>query len=258
MTTTRRQGHSTRSDATAPRARDAVPAKPPRLRGRPARGETDDDSSRDKLLAAAIDLFARYGYDPVSTKAIAEAAELTQSMVHYHFGSKELLWKAAIDRLMRNRGRVFPVARLEFKDVDPVTRLKILVRRLVEANAAEPNYARIVMHEAMARTPRLEWLIERYVGAGFEAFDRAVKLAIEAGVIRDLPVSEVTSILTSATALTLSIGAVTNKIYGVEFTSEKHIQSLSDSMILILFKGLEISPDDGRDLMRSGRHGAEP
>ncbi len=222
---------------------DDLTTKPPRPRGRPLRNDADDASSRDKLLDAAIDLFARYGYDPVSTKAVAEAAALTQSMVHYHFGSKELLWKAAIDRLMRNRGRVFPVSRLEFKDVDPVTRLKILVRRLVEANAAEPNYARILMHEAIARTPRLDWLIDTYIGAGFDAFDRAVKLAVKAGVIRDLPVSEITSILTSATVLTHSIGAVTSKIYGVDFTSERSLQSFSDSIILILFKGLEIPPD---------------
>jgi hypothetical protein len=54
------------------------------------------------------------------------------------------------------------------------------------------------MHEAMAGTPRLKWLVDNFVGPGFEAFDRAVRLAIEADVILDLPVSEVTSIITSA------------------------------------------------------------
>jgi TetR/AcrR family transcriptional regulator len=213
-------------------------ARVPRTRGRPARDKSDAANSRERLLDAAIDLFARYGYDPVSTKTVAEAAKLTQSMVHYHFGSKEELWKAAIDRLMRSRGRAFPVARLELKDVDPVTRLKILVRRLVEANAVEPNYPRILMHEAMAGTPRLKWLVDNFVGPGFEAFDRAVRLAIEANDIRDLPVSEVTSIITSAASLTFSIGAVTNQIYGIDVCSERFVQSFSDSMILVLFEGL--------------------
>lgn len=226
-----------RRSSHTPRKRAAASA--PRPRGRPPRDKSDAANSREKLLDAAIDLFARYGYDPVSTKAVAEAAHLTQSMVHYHFGSKEELWKAAIDRLMRSRGRAFPVSRLELKDVDPVTRLKILVRRLVEANAAEPNYPRILMHEAMARTPRLKWLIDQYVGPGFEAFDKAVRLAIEAGVIRDLPVSEVTGIITSATSLTFSISAVTSRIYGADVSSDSYVQSFSDSMILILFEGLQ-------------------
>ena len=214
-----------------------------RPRGRPPRDSGDDKNSRDKLLDAAIDLFARYGYDPVSTKAVAEASQLTQSMVHYHFGSKEQLWKAAIDRLMRKRGRAFPVSRLEFQDVDPVTRLKILVRRLVEANAAEPNYVRILMHEAMAQTPRLEWLLDNYVTAGFDAFNQAVNLAIEDGSIRRLPVADITSIITSATVLTFSIGAVINRIYGIEIGSEGYLRSLSDSMTEILFQGLQLPPD---------------
>jgi TetR/AcrR family transcriptional regulator len=225
---------------------ERVTAEAPRPRGRPSRDRGGDKNSRDKLLDAAIDLFARYGYDPVSTKSVAEASQLTQSMVHYHFGSKEQLWKAAIDRLMRKRGRAFPVSRLEFKDVDPITRLKILVRRLVEANAAEPNYVRILMHEAMAQTPRLDWLLDNYVAAGFDAFNQAVKLAIEDGSIHPLPVADITSIITSATVLTFSIGAVINRIYGIEIGSERYVRSLSDSMIEILFRGLQLAPDDAR------------
>ena len=135
------------------------------------------------------------------------------------------------------------MARLEFRDVDPVTRLKILVRRLVEANAAEPNYVRILMHEAMAQTPRLEWLVDNYVAAGFDAFNQAVKLAIEDGSIRPLPVVDITGIITSATVLTFSIGAVINRIYGIEIGSERYVQSLSDSMIDILFQGLQLRHD---------------
>jgi TetR/AcrR family transcriptional regulator len=237
----RRATLSTGSAAT--KSRIGKPAGSPRPRGRPSRDSSDDKSSRDRLLDAAIDLFARYGYDPVSTKSVAEASQLTQSMVHYHFGTKEQLWKGAIDRLMRKRGRAFPVARLEFRDVDPVTRLKILVRRLVEANAAEPNYVRILMHEAMAQTPRLEWLVDNYVAAGFDAFNQAVKLAIEDGSIRPLPVVDITGIITSATVLTFSIGAVINRIYGIEIGSERYVQSLSDSMIEILFQGLQLRHD---------------
>lgn len=230
-------------------------AEAPRPRGRPSRDSGDDKSSRDKLLDAAIDLFARYGYDPVSTKSVAEASQLTQSMVHYHFGSKEQLWKGAIDRLMRNRGRAFPVSRLEFKDVDPVTRLKILVRRLVEANAAEPNYVSILMHEAMAQTPRLDWLLDNYVSAGFDAFNQAVKLAIREGLIRPLPVAEITSIITSATVLTFSIAPVINRIYGVETGSKRYLRSLSDSMIVILFQGLQLPPGNAQPA-RGSRHPA--
>ncbi len=220
-------------------ARKAPPVEV-KKRGRPPRESGPVEAPQDRLLDAAIDLFARYGYDPVSTGAVADAAGLTQSMVHYHFGSKEALWKAAIDRLMRRRGRAFPVMRLEFRDVDPVTRLKILVRRLIEANAAEPNYVRIVMHEAMANTPRLDYLMERYIADGFEAFNSAVRDAVAAGMIRPLPVHDITSIATSVSVLTFSIGEVTRRVYNTDLTTDEHVQSLSDSIITTLFSGLQI------------------
>lgn len=221
---------------------DEQPKK--RGRGRPPRDATVPvEATRDRLLDAAIDLFSRYGYDPVSTGAVADAAGLTQSMVHYHFGSKDALWRAAIDRLMRRRGRAFPVSRLELRDVDPVTRLKILIRRLIEANAAEPNYVRIVLHEAMANTPRLDWLMERYIADGFAAFNSAIRDAIDAGLIRPLPLHDITSIATSVSFLTFSIGEVTRRVYDTDLTSDEHVQSLSDSIITTLFAGLQIKRD---------------
>ncbi|GGC74504.1 TetR/AcrR family transcriptional regulator [Chelatococcus reniformis] len=231
-----RNNRSTTRGAPLGERKAAKPAGRPR--GRPPKDLGAGDTSRDKLLDVAIDLFAAYGYDPVSTAAVADAAGLTQSMVHYHFGTKEQLWKSAIDRLMRRRGRFFPVSRLEFADIGPVDRLRILIRRLVEANAAEPNYARILMHEAMAGTPRLDWLMERFVGPGFAAFDEAVRDALAAGLIRPLPAHDITNIVTSAASLTLSIGAVTQWVYGIDVADEAHVRSLSDSIATILLNGL--------------------
>ena len=78
--------------------------------GRPSKSEQlcNSDTSRERLLAAAIKVFAEYGYSAVSTSQIAKEAGMAQSMVHYHFRTKERLWKAAIDHLMRDLGRRFP------------------------------------------------------------------------------------------------------------------------------------------------------
>src|SRR5258708_13983762 len=93
---------------------------------------------REELLADAIDLFARYGYEPVSTGQIAAAAGLTQSMVHYHFGKKPRLWKAAIERLMHERGLAFPIGRLYLQDPHPLPSLKLLIRNLSSPTTAYP------------------------------------------------------------------------------------------------------------------------
>ena len=70
--------------------------RPPRVRkpGRPATGSAGD--LRLELLAAARDLFLRYGYRAVSARQVAAAAGANPAMVHYYFGSKHGLYTAML------------------------------------------------------------------------------------------------------------------------------------------------------------------
>ena len=228
----------------------AAPAKAPRQTmpvkrqpGRPRRSaDASAETTRDKLMDAAIDLFARYGYDPVTTGAVAKAAGLTQPMVHYHFGSKSNLWKAAVDRMMRRRGQMFRNTARDLAGLDPVDKLKLLIRRLIEANASNPDYVRIAIHEGMVRSPRLKWLTKTYIAPGFEVFDQTVREAIAAGAIPDMPVHDVTNAITSAASLTLSLGGLIDQLYAIDMTDPERISSFSDSVVRILFDGLLARP----------------
>jgi TetR/AcrR family transcriptional regulator len=208
---------------------------------KPVRRRTRENKDpREELLAAAIDLFARYGYDPVSTGQIAAAAGLTQSMVHYHFGRKSKLWKAAIQRLMHERGLVFPIGRLDLQDLDPLARLKVIIRKFLSANAADPNLNRILMHEGMARSARLRWLVRHYMLEGYRLFDSAIQEAMDGGAIRRLPVEEVTNIIVSACTMTPSLNILMQEVYGIDITTDEFVSSFGNSIIEVLFKGLEL------------------
>lgn len=50
------------------------------------------NQTRTHLLETACKLFAEHGYDAVSTRMIAEAANVNLGGIHYHFGSKESLY----------------------------------------------------------------------------------------------------------------------------------------------------------------------
>lgn len=51
-------------------------------------------TSKDEILDAAERVFAAKGFDGASMREIAEAAEVAQSLLHYHFGAKEGLFEA--------------------------------------------------------------------------------------------------------------------------------------------------------------------
>ncbi|MCG7593380.1 TetR family transcriptional regulator [Mycobacterium sp. PSTR-4-N] len=64
-------------------------------RKRPGRPPGASDS-RDRILAAARDLFARNGFDNTSIRSIAAAASVDGALVHHYFGTKTQLFAAAI------------------------------------------------------------------------------------------------------------------------------------------------------------------
>jgi len=53
-------------------------------------------NTKEHLLQTAGELFALHGFEPVSTRMIAEAAGVKLSAIHYHYGSKEKLYVVAL------------------------------------------------------------------------------------------------------------------------------------------------------------------
>ncbi len=61
--------------------------------GRPS-GASDN---REKILAAARDLFARNGFANTSIRAVAAAAGVDAALVHHYHGTKQQLFAAAVE-----------------------------------------------------------------------------------------------------------------------------------------------------------------
>ncbi|HEX4222968.1 MAG TPA: helix-turn-helix domain-containing protein, partial [Pseudonocardiaceae bacterium] len=61
--------------------------------------EPAEDSSRERILAAAEELFAESGFDATPTSRIAERANVPKGLVHYYFRRKPDLLVALIERL---------------------------------------------------------------------------------------------------------------------------------------------------------------
>jgi AcrR family transcriptional regulator len=57
------------------------------------------DPTRQRLLEAGLELFGRYGFDGVSTRALAAAARVNLAAIPYHFGGKEGVYLAVVDHL---------------------------------------------------------------------------------------------------------------------------------------------------------------
>src|ERR671936_3174378 len=115
------------------------------------------EPSRKQLMAAAIDCFARLGYQGTSIDRIARDAGVTKGAVYYHFRDKEdLLFEAVKDRVGGFEQQV-----LEKVKVTPAPDALTRLREVVDAcffHATVSNHRRFIitlMIEALDTNPRL-------------------------------------------------------------------------------------------------------
>src|SRR5215813_8129954 len=121
------------------------------------------DDGRERILEAATRSFAELGYAGTSTAGIARAAGVTQPLVHHHFGSKEGLWRAAIDVVFSEVPRL-PAAS---DGLRPRAAIMAIVEGFVRFVAAHPEATRIVAREGAAPSPRLDYLLKHYLREPF-------------------------------------------------------------------------------------------
>jgi TetR/AcrR family transcriptional regulator len=149
---------------------------------RPARraAAAPEQDGRDRILAAAIRAFSEVGYVGATTAGIARAAGVTQPLVHHHFGSKEGLWRAAVDQLFANVPRV---TTLTDGGAEPRAMLTTLIDRFVRFVAEQPEVTRIVAREGAAASPRLDYLLKRHLHEPFREVVDLLRAAQHAGIL---------------------------------------------------------------------------
>ena len=195
-------------------------------------------AARDRILAAALQEFADRGYEGATTAEIARRAGVTQPLVHYHFASKEALWKAAVDDLFDRLVHSFGGALQELTDVGTEQRLKVLLRRFVRFTAENPELPRVMARETSRGGPRLEWLAERHVRRLHDHFRTAFETGRAEGVIKPLLGEFVMFILMGASAHLFVATGMARQLHGMDVTDPQTIETHTSTLIEVLFHGL--------------------
>jgi TetR/AcrR family transcriptional regulator len=109
----------------------------------------DGQPSREAVLAAAEDLFARKGYDLASLQQIGEAAGVSRGLPSYFFGSKEALYDAVIARVFARMQEALRPAWDRAAGESPAEIVADLIDGYLDFLAGDPNFVRIVQREAL-------------------------------------------------------------------------------------------------------------
>ena len=137
--------------------------------------------TREKIINAAVHEFARNGLEGTSTRAIANSAGIRQSLLVYHFQTKEELWREALLTTNKER-RDNLVSRLRgLKGVDSVTKLRLVFEDFVRFAAEHPEFHELMTHVAKSPGDQLNWVVEEYLGSAFATTGELIIIAQEQG-----------------------------------------------------------------------------
>jgi TetR/AcrR family transcriptional regulator len=104
------------------------------------------EQNRALIQQAAEHLFADRGYEGTTTQAIADLAGLPKSNVHYYFSTKEQLYRAILEEILRTWLAAFD--RFGEQD-DPAEALASYVTAKVRLSFARPHASRIFAREML-------------------------------------------------------------------------------------------------------------
>src|SRR5262245_25393221 len=134
---------------------------------------------RERILSAAIKAFSELGYAGTTTADIARAAGVTQPLIHHHFGSKDGLWRAAMDAAFSNIPRIVTAP----DGSDPRETILGIIEGFIRFVAAHPEVTRIVAREGAAPSPRLDYLLKRYLHEPFREVVDLLRAAQSTGMV---------------------------------------------------------------------------
>lgn len=124
----------------------------------PRRTEAEARETRNRILDKAIAIMAEQGYEHLSLEQLAADCDVTRGAVYHHFQSKEGLFRAAIEKLLREMGDII----LKAADSGPSRgsdqwEALLLGTRAFMEESQTAEYQRIILADAPSVLGFREW-----------------------------------------------------------------------------------------------------
>lgn len=218
----------TTARATAPRATTATTPDPTAPLA-PAQGA--DDTTRGKILATALQVFAERGFDGARTREIAELAGANLGLITYYFQNKETLWREAVTYAFAELQRELADAAAVRAESDERAQLEHLARSFVRFVARKPEFMRLMNDEGKRDGPRMRWLVDRFVTPLHEGLGALFERGQARGVLPRVPRASLHYILLGAAGLVFSQAAECRRVLGIDPTDPAFAEAHADALV---------------------------
>jgi TetR/AcrR family transcriptional regulator len=108
------------------------------------------------ILLGAEKVFARAGFAGATMAAIAEASGLPKANLHYYFGSKEVLYRAVLARILNDW--LVPTHGIT-PEAEPRAALEAYIRAKMRLSAERPDGSKVFANELLHGAPVVKELL---------------------------------------------------------------------------------------------------
>jgi AcrR family transcriptional regulator len=200
--------------------------------------------TRSCLMDAAKRLFARKGFDATSVKTLAEEAGVNVSLVSYHFGGKEGLYKACLSQFTeKNLATAKRVLQPVSSGAEFRIRLRMFMEEVFEGFISEPELMRILHRDIELSMPHTMEVFGSTIMKMAETLVDFIKRAQAAGVIRkDVDPLTCVGFLMGVAQHFMRIDHISKKFFNRSIRDKAHREVVLDHYFKLFLEGLESRP----------------
>ena len=209
--------------------------------------DNKNSASKEKILNAAITIFAKNGFDAARTRDIADMADVNISTLHYHFVNKDTIYKSVIKKINSEANKHMMPIMMEQQEIiagssdkkEIIEAIKVMAITFVQTitSPEKRRFAKIIAFEQIEQSKHFKILFENVMKRVCDPF------MLAASKIMNKKINAVEVILTTHTLMGILTSFQHNKsslMYSsgwddYDKTNAKHIKKHLSTTIDKLF-----------------------
>lgn len=203
----------------------------------PSQRAVQRDETRALILEAAISRFAATGFEGATLNAIAAEAGLRVPLLLYHYTSKEILWRAAVDEVYSRYESAIAADMPPLDAEHDRAWFRAAMRAQVGALAMHPAYMRILFQEGTQNSDRLRWLVETHQARVSGMMTALIAEAQAKGIFPDMDPVHAKFVLSGAASLAVVLAPEYRMMSPEDPQSAEFLDRHIDALMAIFMKG---------------------
>jgi TetR/AcrR family transcriptional regulator len=209
---------------------------------RVASSAVDDDATKglirlaneSRILGAAEKVFARAGFGGATMAAIATASGLPKANLHYYFGSKDVLYREVLARILNDW--LVPTQCIT-TDADPRAAMEQYIRAKMALSAQRPDGSKVFANEMLHGAPVVKTILETELRQMVKEKARVVQGWVDDGRMAPVDPTHLFFTIWAATQTYADFDVQVCAVLGREILTAREHARATEHVVTLLLRG---------------------